>query len=409
MRVCDNEHQFRSHHTCTPRRILFAPKQPAQPLLTPAPSAGGGAISEQEISNPFSTSLSSDSTVKNTAAGDSWQLVPSSSSASSIVEAGDGSYSAVANDETPLVDPIPEASPVTATTVPSIPVTSTSSRPQTADGTHFRWASLPKHTDSYFFDDSDEEAPPATSNEQLQQSIYAEIAGEGSKASQSHKIEDGDTDMLSIPSSLSFSERSTSSDAASPRVAQRKHSPRALVRHRNASTLTEAALEENTRLQEALAAREAALTSGSEEEDANDPDETLLARAPDALSAGIRQARRRVPFGAVRPPSQIALSVTSSQRSGIKRRHKQAGQSDKGSKRSHTSRSAPIAEQTRRDRDKSSASRERERLPHAVNSANFSLGQVARQMFAVDEEVLEMMAQPGSVFRYAIEGLEGST
>jgi hypothetical protein len=287
-----------------------------------------------------------------------------------------------------------------------VPVTSTSSRSQTADGTHFRWASLPKHTDSYFFDDSDEEGPPATSDEQLQHSIYAEVAGEGGKASQSQKIEDGDTDMLSIPSSLSFSERSTSSDAASPRVAERKHSPRALVRHRNASTLTEAALEENTRLQEALAAREAALTSGSEDEDANDPDETLLARAPDALSAGIRQSRRRVPLGAVKPPSQLALSVTSSQRSGIKRRHKQAGQSDKGSKRSHTSRSAPIAEQTRREKGKSSASRERERLPQTLNNTRFSLGQVARQMFAVDEVVLEMMAQPGSVFRYALKTMK---
>ena len=311
------------------RRILFAPKQPAQPLLT-AGSGATAAISqtqeEDEEINPFSTSLSSDKTIKHPTSDSSWHLVPTSSSAQ---DATASSSTAVANLDPLVLDP--EASPEAA----SRPVTSTSSAfERAADDTHrFKWASLPKHEDSYFF--SDDEEVQHGDGTQLQQSIYVDVPGEGST---SQKNEDGDTDMLSIPSSLSVSDRSTSSNAVSPRISQRsKSSPRVPMRHERSGTLTQAALEENSRLEEALAAQEAALTSSSEGEDADDPDETQLARAPDALSAGIKPSRRRQALGAIKPPSQAALSVTSSQRSGIKRRHKQAGMSDKGSKRSHTS------------------------------------------------------------------------
>lgn len=197
------------------------------------------------------------------------------------------------------------------------------------------------------------------------------------------------------------------------------------MRHTSA-TLTAAALEENSRLEEAQAlalytnaVQDAVLTSGSEgEEDPEaqemDADERLLSRAPDALSAGIRPKRKKMPLGAVKAPShpsasRAPLSVTSSQRSsGLKRRHRQAGMSDKGSKRSHTSANGDM--QVRQDRN---SRRLRSAQPIVggtdaggsiskgprKGSFGLSLGQAARQIFAVDEEVLDMMAQPGSVFR----------
>lgn len=294
-----------------------------------------------------------------------------------------------------------------------------------------RWSAVPvpRRDGSSFFDDEDEEEALFSDKVHRQQtdglfddsdnsaSIYPDVPA--LRMTKNSQNEGEDIDMLSLPSSLSVSDRSSSRDLPSPEFDYPGTSFEPSPRHdedigSSNITLTEAALSRiSTANAFATGEAETALTSGSEDE-ADDHDETLLSRAPDAISAGIRPSRRRT-LQSIRAPSQLssALSggkISSSQRSATKRRHRQSGISDKGSKRSNNSanllnlqhlRTSNAAYRRKEDLDDLQPVQADTLPPPKGRAARFSRAarQAARDIFSVDEEVMKMMAQPGSVFR----------
>lgn len=310
------------------------------------------------------------------------------------------------------------------------------------DNNQSRWSAvpIPRRDTSSFFDDDDDDDEDALFSDKLindrlrhdeesgfldenSQSIYPHAPQLRRVNQHSIKVQDGeDTDMLSLPSSLSVSDRSTSDDHPSPRFDY----PDSAFNLKPETLEEEAAGGSNITLTEAALSRigsgssptspkevEAGLTSGSEDEAGNEEEAALL-RAPDAISAGIRPTRKKA-LQAIRTPSQPASAVSggrvsSSQKSASKRRHRQSGISDKGSKRSNTSASLitvqelPISTAGNRltPLETVPASNERHAVsPTRGRTARFTQAakQVAREMFSVDEEVMNMMSQPGSAFR----------
>lgn len=304
----------------------------------------------------------------------------------------------------------------------------------TAAAANTRWSAVPqpRRDGSSFFDDEDEEDSLFSDKQLLldrpsadpaSRSIYPDALHLQSTPSK-HATED--TDMLSLPSSLSVSDRSTSDALPSPRfdypdtafaltTDADSEAPQHHAIEGSSITLTEAALSRIATGETAHAKEpEATLTSGSEDE-AEDAEEAALSRAPDAISAGIRPSRRRA-LQSIRAPSQLSSALSGSrlsQKSATKRRHRQSGISDKGSKRSNTSASlltvqeiqqTPTLPRSSRDRSSDQHPTQTQRQtasPTRGRAARFTQAakQAAREMFSVDEEVMNMMAQPGSVFR----------
>ena len=475
-------------HAQSPRyRILFAPRQPAQPVVSssadalpdratatataiPASSAKEGAMAADDSvytgvneAAVMPSSLESDTTIVasdiahvNGPAGGAalsasvWHIIdPTSTSSRPAIateRAAAGSSQARSQDAdrvthhaAPAVDPLdPFAQPASP----------------------LLWSTFPGHDASNFFEDDElvladgSERPvsnrPRTAglcppDSTLQQSIYLTMPGDEGLL---HDLDDDTADLLSLPSSLSMSERGStaapaSSSLASPRAQPprrrasrvsmsppRSRSQRTAYRdgHLTREALARASLEaERADTAEPTAesriplrqarthARqedEAGNTSGSEADGEQESqsaartnaDEEMLARTPDAMSAGIRAAPR-VPFAPLGHGHQTqpadhdkALSACSSQR---KRRHRTAGLSDKGSKRSATS-SGKLAGGVPDSRSKGPsalASRHSAAPSPRANSAFSSFGRKAREIFALDQEVLELLAQPASVFR----------
>lgn len=250
--------------------------------------------------------------------------------------------------------------------------------------------------------------------------------------------DDEDTDMLSLPSSLSVSERTHSnSTRSSPRFsgsygeAHSRPLPEGSLEGIENTGLTHAAL---SRIDEASAihgvfdlgqaAHEAGLTSGSEEDEdgdntdtMEDPEERLLAKAPDAISAGIRPIRNRPALQAL-PPTTTSqrtvsagrvsesirdnLSVTSS----AKRRHRRAGTNDRGIKRSNKGeyggpgRTVAEVESVSLASAKSGHPASAARRPveqHARSSTRHRNRDAVSKVFDLDNDILAMMSQPGSI------------
>lgn len=428
---------------CRPHRVLFAPQQHPSPS-SDAPHAGNRAIAHNpaevavDTEDPFEQAEDNDSTMP--ASATAWQLVSSASSPSS--------------PSAPQAELSATRSPRAASSGYKEHLSQDSEGDEDDDdgleqdstaNSNSRWSAVPKprRDGSSFFDDEDEEEALFSDkllhdrrhdglfshgggNTPVPQFIYPQVPAHRSPSTSRHRREDGeDTDMLSLPSSLSVSDRSASDDLPSPRFdyvdsAFTLPADDSQEAGNSNITLTEAALSRiGTGHIPAQDQAEIALTSGSEDE-AEDADEKLLSRAPDAISAGIRPNRRRA-LQSIRSPSQLssALSggkVSSSQRSATKRRHRQSGISDKGSKRSNTSAnllkaqgavpSLPSSKGKERKSVDSPAQPDRHVSPSRGRAARFTQAarQAARDIFSVDEEVMNMMAQPGSVFRYAAYG-----
>lgn len=330
-----------------------------------------------------------------------------------------------------------------------------STHSQAAEDNDNVWSSVPYHDSSHFFDDGPADDPdeqgsgypgplfddhrhhlarhPIRRNDGEQHmaaSIYASVPNvrlrglntdrlEPSTASGSGRLrsseEEEDTDMLSLPSSLSVSDRTTSnSTRSSPRFAlhhsgSQLHSEELFADENTA--LTRAAL---SRIDEvsALAMRydisppqETGLTSGSEDGGESDADERLLSRAPDAISAGIRSVRQRVPLqplpgaaasqsplsgGRISAASRDNLSVTSS----AKRRHRRAGTSEKGTKRSNQGKgsSTPVVDGAVTSRRPTSRA-----APTRPPSTRYRFRDAMRKVFDLDAEMMDLMTQPGSI------------
>ena len=289
------------------------------------------------------------------------------------------------------------------------------------------WSSLPRHDSSIFFDDTESENIGNHDQRQgsaIQSPSHMTVSAVNPHSTSRHVAEEGEeTDMLSLPSSLSVSDRSSSrsergtSSESSPKLGQENPFKRL-----PSDSLTEAALSEiASKAKDADALGEADLTSGSDEESDMDPDESILSRTPDAISAGIRPLQRRplqnLPMYSIpqktqssqgrvdMSPEKANLSSTTSsscRSNGIKRRHRAAGVRDTGSKKSHTSSNGATEAHALRPDGKSkgkATSAKNTASGKDLGKAFYSLSEAARSLFRVDDDLMEIMAQPGSVFR----------
>lgn len=448
----------RCTNTClssSPRRILFAPAppQPSSSELQPADHVRHSRLDEDEQEDPFEQGTEEHTSTLASSSTSDWQHVSSTSTAPAHSR-GDAHQHAAATSRSPsAVTPPHYAS---SGQIAEAGQSSTNEADESSNTNHSRWSAvpIPRRDTSSFFDDEDEDDDELFSDDKLinrndhhhssgersafldenSQSIYRDLPFIQQRRRQP-QLQDGtaaaeETDMLSLPSSLSVSDRSTSDDLPSPRFdyldsafsltgdaggAFNADEEEEIAGNSNI-TLTEAALSRIARADTPTSPKEleAALTSGSEDEAGNDEDEAALSRAPDAISAGIRPSRRKA-LQSIRAPSQLsdAISggrVSSSQKSATKRRHRQSGISDKGSKRSNTSASLlnvqdsrpPVPSARSRDRSTGEAQGVTHKGRHADSPARgrtARFAQAAREIFSVDEEVMNMMAQPGSVFR----------
>jgi hypothetical protein len=193
-------------------------------------------------------------------------------------------------------------------------VASEASWSQVSSTSNRRFSSLPTHDGQGLFDASDlEDANDA----RLATSLYPSLQ-ETSEDGFSSQLDD----RISWPSSMSAT---SSSGPRSPLMVPPPHLEDHTPQQRP-SLLTSSALSQA--VSEFREEDEAALTSSDEEEAKPDP--------PLALSAGIspvqsrRSRSRRVPIA---PPDDVKGKGKKS----VKRRHRQSGLSDRGSKRSNTS------------------------------------------------------------------------
>ena len=282
------------------------------------------------------------------------------------------------------------------------------------------WSSLPKHDSSIFFDD-DESNENNASERDWQHGLPVQSPSASGSGAIRLSAEGEETDMLSLPSSLSMSDRSSFrsgplSAQPSPKLGEVPAGPSLL-----SDGLTEAALSQIAKdgRTGGEADEDKALTPEMVRENDMDAYEYVLSHTPDAISAGIRPVRRE-PLQALQShsasqrsdnaldkyvplPDKENLSVRSSRRSSAtKRRHRAAGISDKGSKRSNTSGSRADAGKAARSTFKSKGKApapESENYTRSARKPVFSLGQAARNILQIDDEMMEMLAQPGSVFR----------
>lgn len=325
------------------------------------------------------------------------------------------------------------------------------------------WSSLPKHDDSRFDADDDLHAEGESEDDDLfsasprrtavqdPSSIYAgltnvnlPIARSRPSTGNAESAREGEEseDLLSLPSSLSISSGQSSRRNHSPRrrlLEAQGHSH--LPRIQSASSLTAAALRqneaENKRSATPLDHREVILTSGSEDEGESEGGEAIkayeraLLATPDAISVGIKPLRRKNRSALQETHPMPQASVGSQSATSAKRRHRQAGSSSKGSKRSNTSQAAAsyvgrLPDETPRQRKSRREGRERQREQRVEEShatqrrVSFSakspstlkgFSRFARIVFSHDEDILDLMSQPSSIFGfvYVFEEMIGTT